>query len=98
VTKRLDSSNSITAENTPLDFPCEFPIKAMVHSTEQARSAVFGAVAEHVSFDVDNDVRRRPSRNGRFESITISVKVESRGQLERIYGDIRSLDVVLMTL
>lgn len=98
MTRRLDSSNSITAENTPLEFPCVFPIKVMMISSNQGREEVFEVVASHVEFDPDRDVRQRPSRSGRYESVTISVRVESREQLERIYVDVRRLDVVVMTL
>lgn len=98
MTKGLDSSNSITAENTPLEFPCIFPIKVMMRSSAQARDEVLETVNSHVKFDSARDVRRRPSRNGRFESVTITVHVESRAQLEQIYMDVRRLDAVVMTL
>jgi putative lipoic acid-binding regulatory protein len=98
VIDRLDSSGTITSENTPLEFPCEFPIKAMVRSSAEARAEVLEVVAGHVSFDPELDVRRRASRNGRFESVTISVRVDSRQQLERIYIDVRKLDAVVMML
>ncbi len=98
MTKPLDSSRQITAENTPLEFPCEFPIKAMLQSCDQARASVLEVVSGHVSFDPEQDVRCRPSRNGRFESVTISVRVESREQLERIYVDVRKIDAVVMML
>ncbi|OAB61906.1 hypothetical protein AY599_07100 [Leptolyngbya valderiana BDU 20041] len=88
----------MTAENTPLEFPCHFPIKAMVRASDQARAEVLDVVSSHVGFDPERDVRRRASRNGRFESVTISVRVESRQQLERIYIDVRKLDAVLMML
>lgn len=96
--RRLDSSTSITAENTPLDFPCVFPIKVMLISSDTARKEVLETVSAHVEFDPSGDVRQRPSRNGRYESVTISVRVQSREQLERIYGDVRRLDAVVMTL
>jgi len=96
--KRLDSSNSITAENTPLEFPCLFSIKVMMISSNEAREEVFEAVSAHVEFDLASDVRQRPSRNGRYESVTISVRADSREQLERIYMDVRQLDAVVMTL
>lgn len=81
-----------------LDFPCAFPIKAMVRSAPAARQAVLSEVARHVRFDPDADVRYRPSRNGRYESITITVQVESRDQLESLYQALRQLDVVKMML
>ncbi len=96
--RRLDSSNSITAENTPLEFPCIFPIKVMMLSSDQAREDVLSTVSNHVGFDPQRDVRQRPSRSGRYESVTITVQVESREQLERIYLDVKGIDAVVMTL
>jgi len=98
MTKRLDSSTSITAENTPLEFPCVFPIKVMMMRSDRAREEVLETVSAHVEFDPAGDVRQRPSRTGRYESVTISVRVDSREQLESIYGDVRRLDAVVMTL
>jgi putative lipoic acid-binding regulatory protein len=96
--RRLDSSNSITAENTPLEFPCVFPVKVMLISSDGARRDALETVSAHVGFDAERDVRRRASRNGRYESVTISVRVESREQLEGIYRDLRRLEAVVMTL
>jgi len=81
-----------------LEFPCAFPIKAMVESGPAARAAVLAELARQVRFDPASDVRVRPSRNGRFESITITVQVESRDQLESLYQALRQLDVVKMML
>ncbi|AKS40623.1 YbeD family protein [Wenzhouxiangella marina] len=91
-------AETITSENTPLEFPCDFPIKAMIRTSEAARDAVLSVVEEHVEIHRGRDVRSRASRNGRYESLTISVRVDSRDQLERIYADVRALDAVLMML
>jgi uncharacterized protein len=89
----------MTDPNTsPLEFPCRYPIKAMVYSSEHARRAVLEAVAEHSEFSEQNDVRARPSRNGRFESITVTVTARSREHLETIYAEVRALDDVVMML
>jgi uncharacterized protein len=81
-----------------LEFPCRFPIKAMVRTSAQARTAVLTAISRHTEFCHRDDVRVRPSRNGRFESITVTVTAHSREHLEGIYAEVRGLDVVVMTL
>ncbi len=90
--------DAINADNSPLDFPCDYPIKAMVRAGTQAHDQVFSIVERHVRFDREEDVRVRDSRNGRFQSLTLAVRVTSRDQLERIYSDLRALDAVLMML
>lgn len=79
-----------------LTFPCRYPVKVMVESG--ARSAILGVVGRHVAFCADEDVRCRPSRNGRFEAVTVTVEVASRTQLEGLYADLHRLDAVKMML
>ncbi|MCC5864422.1 MAG: DUF493 domain-containing protein [Wenzhouxiangella sp.] len=83
---------------TPLEFPCRYPIKAMVRSSAEARAAVLSVVARHAPFDEADAVRVRPSRNGRFESLTVTVEATSRAHLEQIYAELRALDPVVMML
>lgn len=81
-----------------LEFPCSYPVKAMVRTSAEARRAVLTAVARHSDFSHRDDVRVRPSRNGRFESITVIIRADSRAQLEAVYAEVRALDAVVMTL
>jgi putative lipoic acid-binding regulatory protein len=84
--------------DSPLEFPCRYPVKAMVRTSAEARTAVLTAISRHTEFSHRADVRVRPSRNGRFESITVTVEATSREHLENIYADVRSLDFVVMML
>lgn len=81
-----------------LEFPCRYPIKAMVRTGAEARTAVLSAISRQTEFSHRDDVRVRPSRNGRFESITVTVTATSREHLEGIYAEVRALDVVVMML
>lgn len=85
-------------QTTGLSFPCRYPIKAMVQATPSAHYAVLETIQRHASFDHQDDVSIRPSRNGRFQSLTVTVAVDSRSHLEGIYADLHALDAVLMTL
>jgi putative lipoic acid-binding regulatory protein len=81
-----------------LTFPCRFPVKAMTHTREQALDQVLAALAT-LDVGVDHEtVTIRPSRNGRFQSITIEVDVDSRPTLEAVYARLRELEIVVMTL
>lgn len=83
---------------TGLEFPCFYPVKVMVEHSADARRQVLDVVAEHVAFSRSSDVRYRASRQGRFESITITVRVESRQQLEALYQALHDLSAVKMML
>lgn len=81
-----------------LEFPCRFPVKAMTQAREQALEQVLAAMSGHGARPDRDSVRIRPSRNGRYQSITVEIRVESRRQLEAVYTALRELDVVVMTL
>lgn len=81
-----------------LAFPCRYPVKALTHAAGTALDEVISAIAEQ-GIDADPEsVKVRPSRNGRFQSITVEVHANSRAELETVYASLRALDVVVMTL
>ncbi|MBL39370.1 MAG: DUF493 domain-containing protein [Xanthomonadales bacterium] len=81
-----------------LEFPCRYPVKAMTHARERALDQVITAIANQGADPDRASVTVRPSRNGRFQSITVEVHAQSRTQLESVYSSLRALDVVVMTL
>ncbi|MEM6575531.1 MAG: DUF493 domain-containing protein [Pseudomonadota bacterium] len=84
-------------EGRGLEFPCTYPIKAMGKSGAGLTEQVLEIVSRHVAVE-DDAVRSRPSKGGKYESITVTVQVESREQLEAIYGELTRHDQVLWTL
>lgn len=90
--------SSQDSDQQGLTFPCSYPVKAMVRAGAESRTTVLRTVARHSDFNHRDDVRVRPSRNGRFESITVNVQAQSREHLETLYTELRALDVVVMTL
>lgn len=87
-----------TEDDSPLEFPCQWPVKAMVKAGEDSLRQLLGAIRRHAILPNERDVSIRPSRHGRYESITVIIEAQSRAHLEAIYTDIRALDVVKMTL
>ena len=84
--------------DSPLEFPCRWPVKAMVEAGEDSLREVLGVIARHAQLPDERDVTIRPSRHGRYESITVVIEAQSRRHLEIIYTEIRALDAVKMTL
>jgi putative lipoic acid-binding regulatory protein len=59
---------------------------------------VLDIVARHAA-DLDRDrVTSRPSRHGKYVSVTLSVEATSQAQLDAIYRDLTSCTKVLMAL
>lgn len=86
------------AEESALEFPCEFPIKMMGRDTPEFRLAARSLVEKHVGEIADDRVQAATSRNGRFVSVTVTVTATSQQQLDDIYQDVTAHDDVLMAL
>lgn len=81
-----------------LRFPCDFPIKAMGADKEDFDVMVVGLVRRHAPDLRENAVAVRPSRNGRYVSVTVTVRAESQEQIDAIYRDLSACEAVLMAL
>ena len=81
-----------------LEFPCEFPIKAMGKSSDDFEQLVTGIVGAHAELWSDDSVRTASSNEGNYLSVTVVVKATSQEQLDAIYQDLTDCPEVLMAL
>ena len=86
------------AEESALQFPCEFPIKMMGRDTPQFRRLARELVEHHAGQVADDAVQAAVSRKGSFVSVTVTITATSQQQLDDIYRDATSNDEVLMAL
>jgi putative lipoic acid-binding regulatory protein len=85
-------------EESPLRFPCEFPIKAMGKSDCNLDTIVFEIVRRHAPDLGEGAIRTRASTNGNYISVTVTVNATSRRQLDSIYQDLVDCEAVIMAL
>lgn len=98
--QRANSFNKaeIMSDSSTLEFPCDFPIKALGHSGADFQVLVTELISRHAP-DIDlRTLRIRDSRNGRYQSVTLTVYARSRDQLDAIYRDLSSHERVIMAL
>jgi hypothetical protein len=89
----------MTEENSELiEFPCAFPIKIMGDATSEFRQTVIEIVRRHAPDTEDESFSYRESSTGRYLSITATVTAQSRSQLDNLYTDITSCDLVKWAL
>lgn len=86
-------------EDTLLEFPCDFPIKVMGRDEDDDfRSEAVAIVEAEVGPLPEGAVTSQPSRNGRFLSVTVTVRAESREQLDSLYRRLSHHERVLVVL
>lgn len=79
-----------TEQETLLEFPCDFPIKVMGESHEEFANLVMGLIQQYLpSFDASR-IEMRASTGGNYVSLTCTVSVESKPQLDDIYRALTS--------
>lgn len=88
----------MSEQETLLQFPCDFPIKAMGKAEADFDLLVVEIVRRHVPDLAEDAVKTRPSKGGKWVSVTITVKAESKAQLDAIYMDLSSHERVVMAL
>ena len=83
---------------TLLEFPCEFPVKAMGLACIELEIAVIEIINRHVDNLGEGAVRLKPSKNGKYLSITVTVTAHSKQQLDSIYMELTACEHVTIAL
>ena len=86
------------AEGSALAFPCDFPIKIMGRKQQGFAQEVMGVVLRHAPDFDPKTMEMRPSRQGRYLSITCMVRATSREQLDALYKELCDHPGVVMVL
>jgi len=85
-------------EASPLAFPCDFPIKVMGRKQHGFAQQVTDIVRRHAPDFDPGTVQMRPSRQGRYLSVTCVVRATSREQLDTLYRELCDHPGVVMVL
>ncbi len=86
------------AEKSPLEFPCEFQVKAMGRNEPGFEELVAAIVRRHLADDASLDTRLNPSRADRYLAVRCHFVATSRDQLDAIYRDLTAEPAVLVAL
>lgn len=88
----------MSTQETLLEFPCSFPIKAMGLADAEFEARVIELVRKHAPDLGEGAVRSVDSKGGKYLSVTITVQATSREQLDNIYRELTACEQVLMAL
>lgn len=81
-----------------IDFPCDFPIKVFGVAQHGFAQAVAEAVQQHApDFDAAS-IEMRASSSAKYLSLTCTVRVSSREQLDDVYRALSGHPMVKMVL
>lgn len=86
------------ADDTLLEFPCDFPLKIMGAAHDGFAQAILEVVLVHApDFDAAR-MEMRPSKAGNYLSLTCTVRATSKAQLDALYRELSSHPMVKVVL
>jgi putative lipoic acid-binding regulatory protein len=90
--------NGPDLQDTLLEFPCKFPVKAMGKGDSDFEALVTKIILSHAEQYADVPVSTNASSTGAYLSVTVTIEATSKAQLDRIYQDLTDCEQVLVAL
>ncbi len=81
-----------------LAFPARVHIKAIGAQEADFAARVRAIVERHVAPAAVLETSTRPSRGGKYLSVTVSIQADTREQVDAIYHELSACDEVLIAL
>lgn len=95
---KIPTPSPETSKETLLEFPCEFALKPLGKDQPEFPQAVRAIINEFVPKDDQLNWQERPSGKGTFVCITVTIRAESKQQLDNIYLAFSSSEFVRLAL
>ena len=86
------------AEDTLIEFPCDFPIKVMSEMRDDFAEIIVTEIRKQLPDFDPSRVEMRASSGGKYISLTCTVHVTSKAQLDNIYRALTAHPMVKITL
>lgn len=86
------------SRESALEFPCDFPIKAMGYAGDNIKHLVAEIVGRHAAPVDPEQLEVRASRGGKYVSVTVTIRATSQEQLDAIYQELSDSGHILMSL
>ncbi len=86
------------AEESLIEYPCNFPIKIMGKSQQGFTQSVLAIVKTHAPDFDDSTLEVRTSKSGAYLSLTCTIQATSRAQLDSLYQALHDHPMVAMLL
>ena len=81
-----------------IEYPVDFPIKVMGRTQPGFAQEMLALVKRHAPDFDESTVGMRPSREGKYLSLTFEIRATSRQQLDALYRDLSDHPMVQMAL
>jgi putative lipoic acid-binding regulatory protein len=88
----------MTVPDSLIEYPVEFPVKVMGKTQPGFAQQMLAIVKRHAPDFEESTVGMRPSREGKYLSLTFTIRATSREQLDALYQELSDHPMVQMAL
>lgn len=81
-----------------IEFPCPYPIKVMGLQGDDFAALVLDIVRRHDAAIGAEDLTFRPSRNGKYVSVNVTITATGVAQLQALFDELKASGRVAMVL
>jgi putative lipoic acid-binding regulatory protein len=81
-----------------IEYPSDFPIKVMGATHDEFAATIVDVVVAHDPTFHAGKVEMRPSSNGNYIGLTLTVRATSREQLDNLYRELSGHPMVKIVL
>ncbi|NUU03809.1 HP0495 family protein [Herbaspirillum robiniae] len=92
------SMPTIPAEESLIEYPSDFPIKVVGIMRDEFAQTIVELVVEHDPEFHAGKIEMRPSSQGKYLSLTLTIRATSRTQLDNLYRALSSHELVKFVL
>lgn len=98
MTDQKNQEDDFNEKETLIEFPARFPIKVMGKNTSEFQSLVLKIANDLIPQKDLLSIDERPSKNGRFLSMTITAMFYDKPAIDAVYMALTAHPEVLMAL
>ena len=90
--------HTIAEQDSLIEFPCDFPIKIMGETRDDFTAKMVEVFQQHLPDFKPSNIEMRASSGGKYISITATVYVTNKPQLDAIYMGLTAHEYVKVVL
>lgn len=85
-------------DSVKIEFPCAYPIKVMGLDVDNFAEEILVIIRRHAPDLREEDVSLRPSREGRYLSVRVTIQATGLAQIEALFEELKASGRVKLVL
>lgn len=94
----MTDKKTTPGKDSLLTFPCDFPLKIFGLANTTFEATAVKIIRKYIPGFTETVLNARPSENGKYLALSLTIHVDSREQLDSIYRELTASPDIIMVL